>query len=153
MLFFYNVKINGSLSTNLTKNQKCVDRNHSVRYNAINEIINDVSNIMENEEKKTSSNTNIKLKSDIINNNGLNELDVEILENAVKSNGNILYLRTLSGITIQSGNKSYIPNNSREEAELDNAIDVLENNAYIKSTSYKREIFKVTKKGYDYFDE
>ena len=61
------------MSTNLTKNQKCVDRNHSVRYNSINEIINDVSNIMENEEKKTSSNTNIKLKSDIIDNNGLNE--------------------------------------------------------------------------------
>lgn len=133
--------------------KKCVDRNHSVRYNSINEIINDVSNIMENEEKKTSANTNIKLKSNIIDNSGLNELAVEILENAVKSNGNILYLRTLSGITIQSGNKSYIPNNSREEAELDNAIDVLENNAYIKSTSYKREIFKVTKKGYDYFDE
>lgn len=56
----------------------------------------------------------MKLKSNIIDNNELNELAVAI---------------------------------------LDNAVDVLENNAYIKSTSYKREIFKVTKKEYDYFDE
>ena len=50
-------------------------------------------------------------------------------------------------------NKSYNPNNAREEAELENAIDVLENNSYIKATDYKRDFFKVTKAGYDYFEQ
>lgn len=132
--------------------RKCVDRNHNIRYDSIEEIIDDVTNIIENNEINKSLKPNIRLNSNIIDNNGLNELSIEILKNAVESDGNIFYLKTLSGIRIQCGNKSYVPNNPREEAELDNVIELLENNEYIKATSYKKDFFKVTKKGYDYFD-
>jgi len=135
---------------------RCIDRNHNNRYNSVDEIISDVYNMFD-EDKEIFNNimtdSYIKVNSPIIDNNGLNELSYEILKNAVDGDGNILYIRSLSGLSIQSGNKSYNPNNAREEAELENAIDVLENNSYIKATDYKRDFFKVTKAGYDYFEQ
>ena len=136
--------------------QKCVDRNHNNRYNSVEEIIVDVSKILEKEENtthKTSLTTKIKIDSDIIHKDGLNELSVEILQKAVEKDGSILYLKTLEGIRIQVGEDSYVPNNAREEAELENVIDSLENYGYIRSSDYKRDFFKVTKKGYDFFEK
>lgn len=136
--------------------QKCVDRNHNNRYNSVEEIIVDVSKILENDEKtkeKSSITTKIKVDSNIIHTDGLNELSVEILKKAVDKDGTILYLKTLEGIRIQVGEDSYVPNNAREEAELENVIDLLENYGYIRSSDYKRDFFKVTKKGYDFFEE
>lgn len=136
--------------------QKCVDRNHINRYNSVDEIITDVSKILENEGKTTEKNmltSKIKIDSNIMHKDGLNELSVEILKKAVDKNGIILYLKTLEGIRIQIEEDSYVPNNAREEAELENVIDLLESYGYIKSSDYKRDLFKVTKKGYDYFEE
>lgn len=135
---------------------RCIDRNHSNRYDSLDEIISDVSNIFNEDNENSSSgvtNSYIKVNSSIVDDNGLNELSYEILKNAVESDGNIFYIKSLSGLSIQSGNKSYNPSNAREEAELENAIEVLENNYYIKATDYKRDFFKVTKTGYDYFEQ
>ena len=135
---------------------KCIDRNHNNRYDSLDDIISDVLDIF-NEDKENTKNSlahsYVKVNSSIIDNNGLNELSYEILKNAVDSNGEIFFIRALSGLSVQSGNKSYNPNNAREEAELENAIDILENNGYIKPTDYKRDFFKVTKNGYDYFEQ
>lgn len=131
--------------------EKCVDRDISKRYNSVAEIIIDIKNI-----EKDSSNDEenyIEINSNIVDKNGLDKLSLRILKDAVDDNGEILYLRTLSGLSVQSGKKSYLANNAREEAELDNVIEVLESNNYIKATSYKREIFKVTKYGYNYFEQ
>lgn len=134
--------------------KKCIDRNHDNRYNSVDEIINDMKNITELKDNvKNNSNNYIEINSNIIDQNGLTELSVKILKDAVDSNGQIIFLRTLSGLTIQSGKKSYKPNNSREEAELEDVIDKLESNGLIKAMGYKREIFKVTKQGYDYFEQ
>ena len=136
--------------------KKCVDREHNKRYNSVTEIIIDIKNANEGKEVGDSlyidSNGNIKVNSNFTHDNVLNELAIEILKDAVDSNGEIRYLRNLSGLTIQSGNKSYKPNNAREEAELEDVIEKLEINEFIKAMSYKRQIFKVTKKGYDYFE-
>lgn len=135
---------------------RCIDRNHNNRYNSLDEIISDVYNMFD-EDKEVFNNimtdSYIKVNSPIIDNNGLNKLSYEILKNAVDGDGNIFYIRSLSGLSIQSSNKSYNPNNAREEAELENAIEVLENNSYIRATDYKRDFFKVTKAGYDYFEQ
>lgn len=130
--------------------KKCVDRDHNIRYNTVDEIITELSNLLANEKNKKD--IDLKVKHGIIEELGLDGLSIELLKNAVESNRNIYYIRTLSGTTITSGKHSYIPNTPREMAELDNAIELLENNLYIKATGYKREIFKVTKKGYDCMD-
>lgn len=135
---------------------KCIDRNHTNRYDSIDEIISDVLNMF-NEDKETTNasiiNSSIKINSAIVDNNGINELSYEILSNAINSDGNIFYIRTLSGLSVQSGNKSYNPNTAREEAELEDAINMLESHGYIKATDYKKDFFKVTKSGYDYFEK
>lgn len=134
--------------------KKCIDRNHDNRYNSVDEIINDMKNTTEiRNNVKNNSNNYIETNRNIVGQYGLTELSVKILKDAVDSNGQIMVLRTLSGLTIQSGNKSYKPNNSREEAELEDVIDKLESNGLIKAIGYKREIFKVTKQGYDYFEQ
>ena len=134
--------------------KKCIDRNHDNRYNSVDEIINDMKNTTEiRNNVKNNSNNYIETNRNIVGQYGLTELSVKILKDAVDSNGQIIVLRTLSGLTIQSGNKSYKPNNSREEAELEDVIDKLESNGLIKAIGYKREIFKVTKQGYDYFEQ
>ena len=126
--------------------KKCIDRNLDNRYNSVDKIINDVRNT-------TKIKDNVKINSNVIDQNGLTELSIKILKDAVDSNGQIIYLKTLSGLTIQSGDKSYKPNNPREEAELEDVIDKLESNELIRAIGYKREIFKVTKQGYDYFEQ
>ncbi len=132
--------------------KKCVERNHDDRYNSVDEIILDVSNITENKKENKLRKFNIELYRNSINNNGLSELAIEILRNAAEDGGEILWLKTITGPIIKSGNNNYTPASHREEAELENAIETLERNGYIKATSYKREIFKVTKEGYDYYD-
>lgn len=135
---------------------KCIDRDHSKRYESIDEIISDVLNIF-NENKDNQDigavHSTIKVNSQLVGNNRLNELAYEILESAINSDGNVFYLRKLSGLSVQSGKKSYAPNTAREEAELEDAIETLERYGYIKATNYKRDFFKVTKSGYDFFEK
>lgn len=134
---------------------KCIDRNHSNRYDSIDEIIADTLNLFNNDKEVTNKkllNASIKVNSAILDNNGMNELSYEILSNAIQNDGNIFFIRTLSGLSVQSGKQTYNPKTPREEAELEDAIKMLEDYSYIKATDYKKDFFKVTKKGYDYFE-
>lgn len=132
--------------------EKCIDRNHDKRYNNVIEIIeeiNSLKSINENEEKPEKK---LMLKNDVLNEAGLNELAVDILTNAIEGNANIFKFRSILGLHIQCGKKNYEPSNTKEEANIEYALELLIDNDYIRATNYKNEIFKVTKKGFELFD-
>ena len=132
---------------------KCIDRVHSKRYDAIDEIISDIKKMFE-EKNANVSETNVRVNTKVVDKNKkINELAYEILERAAEDNGCIFYIKSLSGVTVQCGEKKYVPISAREEAELDNAIEVLEKYSYIKANNYKRDFFRVTKSGYDYLEK
>lgn len=140
--------LNDDVLSNIVK--KCVDRNHNNRYDNVKQIIADVEELSDFNQKK--DNIKLSLKSDKISDDGLNDLAREILYKAVNADGYIFRLMTLSGLTIQCGNESYNPNNAREEANAEYALQLLMENNYINRNDYKGEVYKVTKKGFDLFE-
>lgn len=79
----------------------------------------------------------------------------EILSNAiVDSDAQIFVMADLtSGKTIEAGNKSYSEAMGvREFSKWESGFDELLENKFIKDMGNKNEIFKVTKTGFDYFD-
>ena len=83
----------------------------------------------------------------------LNQLALEMLRNTVESTGNIIKIKTLSGLTVQCGSKrSFSPANPKEEADIEYALELLLENQYIKPANHKNEIYKATKKSFDLYD-
>lgn len=74
-----------------------------------------------------------------------------------EQNPTIIYVRTLSGRTIQCGSARFsVGSSSKTEREMlywEDALKKLEDNDYIYDVGYKGEVFKITKKGYDYYNE
>ena len=75
---------------------------------------------------------------------------IDILSAAVKT-GQILCVRTMAGKVVQTGGQNFGSSDAREAAEVDHALEELENGGYI-TTSGPRQIFQVTKTGYDTID-
>ena len=150
LFYIFTGKQNLDLTNNAISNivKKCVDRNHSDRYNSVAEIMQDVIGIVSDVKKKEES---VVENNNMLKINDLNELAIDMLENAVNADGIILKLQTLIGLTIQCGNKSFIPSNAKEEANIEYAMELLINNDYIRNVDHKDEVFKVTKKGFDLF--
>ena len=73
-----------------------------------------------------------------------------------EQNPTIIYVITLSGRTIQCGSAKFlVKSSSQTEREMscwEDALKKLEENGYISDVGYKGEVFKITKKGYDYYD-
>lgn len=99
----------------------------------------------------------------IYTNNGsneyfLNEYSTELLKETVEDEENpiIIYFQTLDGRTIQCGNGRFsVESSTRDEREMscwEEALRKLEEASYIQDINGKKEVFKVTKKGYDYYD-
>ena len=128
---------------------KCVDRNHNNRYDNVQEIIEDVKTLTD--EKDIHNKKSLEFDSSVMV-NGLNILAREMLQNSVNADGVILKLRTLSGLTIQCGEKSFVPTNAKEEANMEYSLELLIKNDYIRDVGYKGEMYRVTKKGFDLFE-
>ncbi|HWY33673.1 MAG TPA: hypothetical protein VNX68_03455, partial [Nitrosopumilaceae archaeon] len=66
-----------------------------------------------------------------------------------------IYLRPfIGGLVVMTNQKQFAAeNDGREKAKLENAISELENEGLIESEGYERVWFKVTVKGYNYYDE
>lgn len=80
----------------------------------------------------------------------------KILKEAVKGNdGIILRVYTFNGMKLNINGEEFGPTkrNARLEAELEGDIDFLEMENLIKATDYKREVFRVTSKGYKFADK
>jgi len=74
-----------------------------------------------------------------------------LLKEAIKDpQGHIIRLPFIGGVNIQTNSKQLLSDNSpREIAKWGGAIEELENSGFIKPTSHKREIFTVTREGYE----
>lgn len=86
------------------------------------------------------------------------EYATKLLEETIKDEKNptIIYAKTLSGRTIQCGSGMFsVGSSSKTEREMsywEDALKKLEDNDYISDIGYKGEVFKITRKGYDYYD-
>lgn len=149
--YIFTGKQNLGLTDNAFTNiiNKCIDRNHNNRYDNVQEIIDDVK--MLTDEKEIHKKESLEFYSSVMVNR-LNALAREMLQNSVNADGVILKLRTLSGLTIQCGEKSFIPTNAKDEASMEHSLELLIKNDYIRSVGYKGEVYKVTKKGFDLFE-
>ena len=81
----------------------------------------------------------------------------EILKSAVAEDGTVLNLRHLGspGVSIQAGGKSMISKDAdrREVASWIAGLEELEENGHITAAGTERELFDVTKRGYDAADK
>ena len=76
-----------------------------------------------------------------------------LAEACLDPNGQILKVRTLSGLSISTNQKEMLPDNSgRNIAIWEAALDELLSNKLIASLGTKGEVFQVTKMGYDHND-
>lgn len=88
-----------------------------------------------------------------------NEYASKLLKETIEDEQNptIIYVKTLGGRTIQCGSARFsVGSASQTEREMsywEDALKKLEDNDYITDVGYKGEVFKITKKGYDYYDE
>lgn len=70
---------------------------------------------------------------------------------ADSSSGHIIMMRHMGGTIIQAGGKRMLPDSSnpRDIARWVDAVESLENLGLIEATSLKREVFRVTHRGYE----
>lgn len=82
----------------------------------------------------------------------------ELLKAAIEDEQNprIMFIKTLCGNTIQCGScKLSVSSASKTEREMsywEDALKNLEKYDYIEDVGYKGEVFKITKKGYEFYD-
>lgn len=77
-----------------------------------------------------------------------------LLKDAVGADGQILCLVMLGGLTIQVGSRNFTEvADARSQAMWEGAVQELENLGLISPLGNKREIFKVTRDGYDAVDQ
>lgn len=71
------------------------------------------------------------------------------------STGQICVLKSLSGTSVSAGQWDFLgtEGNAREEARWTGAVEELEKFGLVEAISYKRQVFKVTRKGYEVADE
>jgi hypothetical protein len=77
----------------------------------------------------------------------------ELLRTACSTDGQIFMVRFLGGQHLQAGDRQFIEDrNFRSAAIWEGVLDELERQGFIKAAGHKREIFRVTREGYDFFD-
>ena len=80
----------------------------------------------------------------------LSDDSVELLTSAASTDGQIVFMRYGGGASLSAGNRNFITSESpREEARWKAAVEELLNYGLIEDMGYKRQIFQVTKAGYD----
>jgi hypothetical protein len=78
------------------------------------------------------------------------EAQILLKEASLAQDGIIFQLHFLGGFEVQSNGKSFGDStNSRDQAIWEGAIDELEKLGLIKDKGYKRELFGITRKGYE----
>lgn len=86
----------------------------------------------------------------------LTEDAAELLVNASKDpSGQIVVIKVYGGSGISTNGRSFVvpASGPREEARWSGAIDELENYGLIQAASYKRQVFSVTREGYEAADK
>ena len=69
-------------------------------------------------------------------------------------NGYILHVEYIGGTRIQTNDKSLVNGNERRSIAMwEAALRELENNGLVESADHKRQVFKITRAGYDVADK
>lgn len=77
-----------------------------------------------------------------------------LLTEAAAADGQIIYLHMLGGTLVQVGQENYAGDgDARSQARWEGAVDELEQLGLIAAQGNKREIFKVTRDGFDMADQ
>ena len=77
------------------------------------------------------------------------EAQILLKEASKDPNGHIMRLPHLGGMIVQSNGKEFLRDNDpRQRAAWEGAIEDLENHGLIKDTGYKRQIFAITREGF-----
>lgn len=76
-----------------------------------------------------------------------------LLSKAIEEDAYIIISHALDGDYISIGNFSIFLDTKRKKADFDDAIEKLEDYNFIKTIKYDRNLFEVTKMGYDYYDK
>lgn len=84
----------------------------------------------------------------------LSEEAKTILREAVAGDGTIMHIHFMSGEELSTNGKSLIPDrNARTIAKWTGGLEDLIRRRYVKDVGHKREIFEVTREGYEAADE
>ena len=76
-----------------------------------------------------------------------------LIEASQSSDGRIMRLRTMQGLTIQTNKKGFVgERNARLEAIWEDALKQFVENSLIEDKGYKGEVFAITRLGYEYVD-
>lgn len=78
-------------------------------------------------------------------------MEIEVLK-IMKEKNQLQFVKMMGGTTFGG----YLIRDQRQLAEIEEAIDSLEDRGFIKATNYKRNLFDLTASGYrvcDQFDE
>ncbi|PAY06662.1 hypothetical protein CK489_27720 [Bradyrhizobium sp. UFLA03-84] len=77
---------------------------------------------------------------------------LQVLTAAAQGHGQILVVSAIGGKIFQAGGKQLGGSDHRTTAAYDFAMDELEGHKLVKAQGVKRQVFQVTKQGYDYLD-
>lgn len=133
---------------------KCVERNHSKRYDSVDEIITDIIK-MNKSENTSKNNVASSVNTETID---IDEMEFKFVKAMVedKSGNQMLYIKTLSGESYQSSDGKFLIDLSsktpRERIYIKESFDNIISKGYIHSINYKNDIYELTKSGYEYYD-
>jgi len=102
-------------------------------------------------EAAKSGNTSTIVQSNLSNAPSLSKEAATLLKDAASDpNGQIMFLRHLGGVIMGTNNKQYLEGNDpRLRAIWEGALEELEHSDLIRAVSPKREMFRLTREGYD----
>jgi nucleoside 2-deoxyribosyltransferase len=84
----------------------------------------------------------------------ISEGAVVVLVEATKDpRGQLARIPAREGVIIATNHKQVLAQNARDSANNENIIRELENAGFIEDLGYRREVFQVTKAGFEYVDE
>ncbi len=165
MLYFSSAPVHpDSVDSEQYKNLKefkmsCQTRGLYKTYSDLNEFKNEFYHHLQiqlNSDKYSNLGQNTNIKSTVQNTSIpnipslSNEAKILLKEGSEDSNGVIVHLDSISGMQMQSNNKEiFSGNDPKQSAIWKGALEELISNGLIKDKGHKRQIFELTRKGYD----
>ena len=79
--------------------------------------------------------------------------EAQVLLKEAASDGQILHMHFIGGTAIQAGGKNLVEDSARSVAIWEGALSELEKGGLVRCANSKREVFRVTRDGYDLADQ
>lgn len=79
--------------------------------------------------------------------------EAQVLLKEAVGDGQILHIHFIGGTTVQAGGKNLVEDSARSAALWEGALSELESNGLVTSVDPKRQVFRLTRDGYDLADQ